>query len=153
MAESTGVAETVGKPMNYAGVNAEIEEAYTAISETIFDFANTGVGIDITNLEEVFKQVMEGIEALGQMKHLSGAQKGQLAQNFSVRLINDLHEKKLVTDEFYEKASDAVKYIGPAVFTAIVLASKGKILINKAMDAIEETKCYQTHCAGKCCVL
>lgn len=132
--------ETVETNENQVVLNQlekEINEAYDAISATVFAFAKRG-GVDVFNLQVVFKQVMEGVEALGALQELTGPQKGQLAQDFCSRIMDDLHTKGLITDDFYAKAKDAVKYIGPAVFSAIVLASKGQILVNAAVEEIKE---------------
>lgn len=131
-----------------SAVSDEINQAYKAVSDSLFAFVDRGE-VNVFNFDEILKEVMEAVEALGNVTTLSGTQKGQLAQDFSIRVINDLHERGKISDDFFNQASSAMKYVGPSVFTAITLASKGKILINQAVDAIEKTKCYQKHCGSQ----
>ena len=131
----------------------ELKQTYAKLLDTITSVSSVGWGLNVYNFTELLQQVMETVERLGELRTMSGAQKCQMAQDLSTKLLKDLHDRKLVSDNFYEQSSQAVQYLGPAIFTAIVLASKGKILINQVVDDVKSSQCYQTKCAGKCCVL
>lgn len=132
----------------------EVRQTYVKLLDTITGVSSVGWGLNVYNFSELLQQVMETVERLGELRAMTGAQKCQMAQDLSVKLLKDLHDRTLVSDGFYEQSSQAVQYLGPAIFTAIVLASKGKILINQAIDDVKASQCYQTKCAGgKCCLL
>lgn len=130
-------------------VTDELEQAYKAFSAKLFSFADKGLGIDLFNFDEVIKEVMEAVEALGEVKALSGRQKSAIAQEFSTRVLTDLHNRGKVSDDFYNRAKDTMQYIGPAIFTVVSMASQGKILINQVAQIAESAGCD----TKKCCTL
>jgi len=127
------------------------KEVYDDVVLKIWHLVEHGE-LNVANVQEIFKDVMEAVEAVGKTHSLSGVQKGQMAGAIALRIVDDLHDRGKVNDDFHKKFKQGMEVFGIAIFALPILASQGKIIVNQITEAIEESACCQK-CGAKCTIL
>lgn len=142
---------------------AEVAAAGKIIDDSVFGDVYKQVSVQITalvehgslnfgNLDELYKDVMEAVEAVRNHHVISSTQKVSMAQGVIHAVLDDVYAHGKMTKEFYDKATQLVDDFGPLIFKLVVMASKGQVHINNAIEAIGESECCQ-NCQKKCCIL
>lgn len=109
--------------------------------------------LDVTNIDELFKDVMEAVEAIQNHHVISGTQKAAMAKGLLLQVLKDVYDDGKIDKGLYETAVALVETFGPVIFKLVSLASKGLIHINDMIgDAIENSACCQK-CQTKCNIL
>lgn len=116
-------------------INTELQDLYKTVSDKIALSVANG-HFTVETLEIIIAKVVETIEEMNEARatKLTGVEKRNIAMNLLKMVINDLHDRKVISDDLYTAFNMTITYLGPLAFTA------AKAAYTKLMEVYEDVE-------------
>ncbi len=109
----------------------QVDDIFTVIYDKVYgqiEYLVRNKSLDFSNVDDLFRATMEAVDYVSnEGRYLSGTQKGAIAKQVIISILEDLIKDKKLEKELGRNIILAVDFLGPAVFKLITLASKGMI--------------------------